>query len=394
MKIKITPSYLALGIWLGVAPTVMYGGKLNGSVFLSGFPNPKQIGLINTVDKTFLFARSNKFFSFEVPENKHYNIRVASKPPETSCVVRNGKGVMRKKARAIKVICARNKYKVGGVIKGLAGDKIVLKLNDQRPRVFSKSGNFSFPKELYTLTSYKISLLQKPAGLTCTLAGDRGLVGRKDVKSVRIACSKKVFPLNVQIMGLAANGLQLALNGGAPVNISPSTTNFTFPTPIAYNGSFDIQVVNNPIGQTCTPQDNTGNFVIAAPRNAKIVCSNMSFSLQGDVVAYGLEAENIVLKNGNNYHFIDKVDEGLPNKKHFQFSTPLAYNGAYDVSIASQPLGSTCTVSNGKGNATADVMNVDITCNVKTYTLGGTVTGLTANTGLSLANGGETIDIS
>ncbi|HUA23411.1 MAG TPA: NHL repeat-containing protein, partial [Steroidobacteraceae bacterium] len=78
----------------------------------------------------------------------------------------------------------------------------------------------------------------------------------------------------------------------------------------------------------------------------------------------------------------------------FTFSTAVASGGAYAVTVATQPSGELCTVSAGSGTATANVTSVAISCGAApTYTIGGSVTGLTED-GLTLDdNGGDTLTV-
>jgi sugar lactone lactonase YvrE len=78
----------------------------------------------------------------------------------------------------------------------------------------------------------------------------------------------------------------------------------------------------------------------------------------------------------------------------FTFSTAVASGGAYAVTIATQPSGELCRVSAGSGTATANVTSVAISCGATpTYTIGGSVTGLTED-GLTLDdNGGDTLTV-
>ena len=72
------------------------------------------------------------------------------------------------------------------------------------------------------------------------------------------------------------------------------------------------------------------------------------------------------------------------------FATALANAAPYAVTVGTQPAtpGQTCTVTNGSGAiAGANVTNVAVNCVTKTFTVGGTVSGLTG-TGLVLANNG------
>ncbi len=79
----------------------------------------------------------------------------------------------------------------------------------------------------------------------------------------------------------------------------------------------------------------------------------------------------------------------------FTFSTALTDGSSYNVTVATQPAGQTCTVVNGKGTISgANVTNINITCSTNTYTIGGTVTGLGSGKTLVLQNnGGDDLSI-
>ena len=71
------------------------------------------------------------------------------------------------------------------------------------------------------------------------------------------------------------------------------------------------------------------------------------------------------------------------------FAISLTNGAAYSVSVFSQPSGQTCTVANGSGTVSgANITTVAVTCsNGSSYTIGGTVSGLTG-TGLVIQNNG------
>jgi uncharacterized repeat protein (TIGR03803 family) len=60
---------------------------------------------------------------------------------------------------------------------------------------------------------------------------------------------------------------------------------------------------------------------------------------------------------------------------------------AYTVKVTAQPTGATCSVTGGTGTATADVSNIAVSCSGNTYTISGSVAGLTTS-GLVLLNNG------
>jgi len=78
------------------------------------------------------------------------------------------------------------------------------------------------------------------------------------------------------------------------------------------------------------------------------------------------------------------------NATAFTFVTQLAGGAAYAVSVLTQPTNPSqiCTVSNGSGNVgSASVASISISCATNSFTVGGTVSGLTG-TGLVLRNNG------
>jgi alpha-tubulin suppressor-like RCC1 family protein len=71
----------------------------------------------------------------------------------------------------------------------------------------------------------------------------------------------------------------------------------------------------------------------------------------------------------------------------FAFSKGLASGAAYTVSVSASPAGLMCTASSNTGTITTDVTKVVVTCSDASYSVGGSVSGLTA-TGLVLTNNG------
>jgi hypothetical protein len=93
-------------------------------------------------------------------------------------------------------------------------------------------------------------------------------------------------------------------------------------------------------------------------------------------------------------HQRERYSVASANATAFTFPTSLAGGTSYAVTIAAQPAGQTCVVSNGSGNiAAANVTNVQVTCTANTYGIGGSISGLNA-AGLALANGSDTLSVS
>ncbi len=104
----------------------------------------------------------------------------------------------------------------------------------------------------------------------------------------------------------------------------------------------------------------------------------------GGTVA-GLTGTGLVLQNNGG------DDLGVGTSGSFAFPTRVAAGGSYAVTVRTQPSGQACVVAAGAGTVgSADVTSVVVTCTAVapvTYTVGGTVSGLTGS-GLVLQNNG------
>ena len=159
---------------------------------------------------------------------------------------------------------------------------------------------------------------------------------------------------------------------------------------MASGSLYAISVLIQPPSQTCTVSggDNgngSGTVTSANVTNVSVNCVS-TYTVSGTIS--GLAASGLVLRL-NATSLI--VANGATT---FKFATALTDGAPYAVSVGIQPVGYTCTVtggSNGNGTGTiasGNVTNMAVTC-AKTYTIGGTITGLTGS-GLRITlNGGS-----
>ncbi len=108
-----------------------------------------------------------------------------------------------------------------------------------------------------------------------------------------------------------------------------------------------------------------------------------SYTLGGNIG--GLTSQGLTLNNGADALSI------AAGATSFTFDTSIATGTAYAVTVQLQPSGLTCTVANGSGTmGTANITDVEVTCAGTSFTIGGTITGLTA-AGLILSNGTDIV---
>jgi N-acetylneuraminic acid mutarotase len=114
--------------------------------------------------------------------------------------------------------------------------------------------------------------------------------------------------------------------------------------------------------------------------------STSAYSISGSISGLTQSGLSLTVASGN----VATVAAGAMS---FTLPKTVASGTSYIVSVKSQPTGQTCKVSNASGTiASAAVTNVQVSCTLNNYPIGGTVTGLNAN-GLVLANGTATVSI-
>jgi 6-phosphogluconolactonase (cycloisomerase 2 family) len=190
--------------------------------------------------------------------------------------------------------------------------------------------------------------------------------------------------------GLVGTGLVLQDNSGDNLTVSASGS-FTFATPLTNGSSYSVGVATQPTdpSQNCVVTDGAGTVSGAHVTSVVVTCSTNGFTVGGSVS--GLSGGGLVLQdNGGD-------DLPITAAGNFTFSQTIGSGVAYAVSVKTQPTSNpsqTCVVTNPTGTvAAANVTNVAVACTTNTYTVGGSITGL-SGTGLVLQTNGTNIPIS
>ncbi len=188
------------------------------------------------------------------------------------------------------------------------------------------------------------------------------------------------YTVGGSISGLNASGLVLTDNGADNLSVSASASTFTFSQAVSSGSSYSVAVATQPTGETCTVSSGSGT-ASSDVTSIGVACTVNTYTIGGNIS--GLSASGLVLA--------DNGGDNLPvalGAKSFQFSQVLQSGSKYDVTVATQPTGETCTVSAGSGTSTANVTTVSVACAVNMYTIGGSISGLT-NSGLILQLNGQ-----
>jgi len=276
------------------------------------------------------------------------------------------------------------KVTIGGTVSGLSGSGLVLQNNGGDDLAVSANGAFSFKTSLDAGSPYNITVLAQPANPSqgCTIANAAG-TATSNVTSVNVACSTGSFSVGGTVSGLVGSGLVLRNNGVDDLPIA-SNGSFTFATALASGSPFAVTVAASPTrpSQTCTVADGAGTIAGGDVRTVKVSCATNAFTIRGTVS--GLQGKGLVLTNNG----VDDV--GVQTDGGFVFATKLPSGSDYKVEVKVQPTDplQACSVENPTGMVTdRDVDNIVITCKLRTFTIGGTITNL-QNPGLRLTNNG------
>jgi Fe-S cluster biogenesis protein NfuA len=199
------------------------------------------------------------------------------------------------------------------------------------------------------------------SGATCSLSNVTA------AKAVTASFTQNSYAIGGSVGGLSGS-VVLQNNLGNDLTVS-ANGRFTFTTAISHGGAYAVTVKTQPSGQTCSVSSGSGTAT-ANVTHVAVSCSANTYTIGGSVS--GLSGSVVLQNNLGN-------DLTLSASGSFTFTTAISHGGAYAVTVKTQPSGQTCSVSSGSGTATANVTNVAVSCSANTYTIGGSVSGLSGS---------------
>ena len=314
-----------------------------------------------------------------------FTVTVLQQPTAQTCHVTNGMGAqVQANVSNVVVTCIDSAHTLSGTISGLTAVGLMLTGQGTSLTIDANASTFSFGAVLTSGSIYSVSVASAPTGMTCSVANGVGTAGSSSINNVAVTCSDKAYTLGGAITGLDGSGLVLA-NGTTQVTVASGSSAFMLPGVLAYDSAYAVSIVTQPTGVNCTVSNGSGTMPAANVGNIAVTCSNLAYPLGGSIT--GLSVGGFVLGNGNNQVTLSA------NASSFTLPTAVAYSSAYAVTVATQPVGLTCTVSNGTGTMPAsNVTSVTVACADNAYTLGGAISGLTTG-GLVLKNGSDRLTV-
>ena len=282
------------------------------------------------------------------------------------------------------VTCSNQAFSLGGGVTGLNSAGLVLANGTDQLPVPSGSTTFTMPAAVAYTSSFSITVATQPQGETCAVQNGADVMGTAAVTSVAVTCSDQPYTLGGTVTGLTVAGLVLA-NGTDTVPVPANAATFTLPTRVDFSSTYTVTVASQPVGLTCSVSNGHGTMPAANLTGVTVTCSANAYTLGGSIS--GLAHSGLMLTDGTDTMTVS------PGSPSFTLPTAVAFGTHYQVSVATQPTNSFCSVSGGSATMpAANVTSVSVTCSITAYTLGGTINGLTAS-GLILTDGTDQLTV-
>ena len=162
---------------------------------------------------------------------------------------------------------------VGGTLSGLStGATVVLQNNGDDKLTLSRNGAFTFGTVVLAGDAYSVTVLTQPVGQTCSVANASGTIDTNadDVNSVSVTCAVTAS-LGGTVSGLAAGTSVTLSNAGVSLAIAANGV-FAFAGTLPAGTAYNVTVVTQPAGQTCTVANPTGTIKADVMASVTVTC--------------------------------------------------------------------------------------------------------------------------
>ncbi|MDH5547277.1 MAG: proprotein convertase P-domain-containing protein [Gammaproteobacteria bacterium] len=282
------------------------------------------------------------------------------------------------------VQCVAYLYHVGGTASGISG-AVSLRLNKQETIVVNQDGGFVFEKTFSPNAEFSLEILTTPVGVSCELSQVSGKLHEASVDNIALSCAPNAHKITVKANGLVNGGqyqpLNIRNNGRVP---DTDMGNGTYVFDVAYGQSYDLSIVNDPVGLKCTLPLQSNGIVSGDINGLQVQCSSDVFTVE--VTVNGLSNHNNgLIQQWVSGASLEKVFRlrnrfgryGIADDQYDDYSFTFNYlnDESFQLSIEEQPVGQTCSFNNASsplvldGNIQGASVQAEITCTSNEYKL-------------------------
>jgi len=146
---------------------------------------------------------------------------------------------------------------VGGHVSGMNGGTLILSNNGGEQVDITSDGEFTFPTELGATNRYQVEVARQPDGQTCSVANASGVMSVVEITDVTVVCSPITHTISATVTGMNGGTLVVQNNGGDNFTV-PGDGTLTFSSVLAEGATYNVTVLSQPAGQTCTVTNGSG----------------------------------------------------------------------------------------------------------------------------------------
>jgi hypothetical protein len=129
------------------------------------------------------------YFPTLLATDASFNITLKTVPDNVQCTVNNGSGKINYFTQLqATVSCFNTPYDLGGTVTGLTSGVLVLANGSATVSLPAGTSSWKFTGQVSNGAAYGISVLNQPAGLTCTVANASGTMPTANVTNVAVTC--------------------------------------------------------------------------------------------------------------------------------------------------------------------------------------------------------------
>lgn len=249
------------------APAVYYtlGGSAFGLLGTLILKNSDGNTLVLNTDGTFAFANA-------LPPRNSYAVTIQSQPATQTCTLSHNTGVIAHANITNMIVnCSTHTQTIGGTVSGLTPtESVVLQNNGGNNLLINNNGTFTFSTPVAQGATYNVSVLTHPATQTCTVTHGNGTISTANINTVQVTCATNTHKVGGTVSNLSGT-LVLQNNGMDDLSINNNGA-FIFPTSVAEGANYQVTILTQPAGQTCSVAQGSGTMGGADVSQVRLTC--------------------------------------------------------------------------------------------------------------------------
>ena len=170
-------------------------------------------------------------------------------------------------------------YTVGGTVAGLGeGRNVVLQVQGADDLTVAANGSFVMGRRFERFTTAVVTVVSHPEGQRCSVTQPTSLVREADMTDVSVRC--ETLPANTRNLSGVVTGLvprsPLTLQNNQGDNLTVSADGrFFFNTAVASGATYAVQVLTQPVGQSCSVTNASGTVGSSDVRSVQVTCAGL-----------------------------------------------------------------------------------------------------------------------